>query len=270
VKSLKASGLKERLDQVLLDFNHKDYLKTDPIQIPHRYSDIRDREFAALFTSLFCFGNVTSIVKTVSQVLEPLGDSPTAKLISLKDSEISNIVGKAKYRFFVDQDIEFLFRRLRDLYRKSPSGLSALLEKSKSPMDTLIRLRSLLRHASPNTNGIRFMFPDPEAGVAKRFHMLLRWMVRRDEIDFGIWNFLSPADLSIPLDVHLFDICSGLGMTKLKSPSLKAMMEVTNALLNLDPKDPIKYDFALCRVGILGLKQEFLGLNSPLPHELRC
>lgn len=254
-------SLQNRLDSVLREFNQRQYLHSDPIQIPHRYLDPLDREFVSFFTALFCFGNVKAILKAVNALLDPLGPNPRLKIQSFSDAQIKKVVGIQKYRFFTADDICFALIRLRDIYRKHPQGLKSLLQTKTSPLEAMIELRKAMTESAPATNGIRFMFPDPEAGAAKRLHMFFRWMVRKDEIDFGLWDFLSPSALLIPLDVHLFEICRGLKLTKLKSPSLKAMTEITNQLRKLDADDPIKYDFALCRIGILGLKKSFL---SPL------
>ncbi len=261
-------NLKSHLDEVYQKYHSIELLKTDPIQFPHRYQDEADQELVAFISALFAFGNVKSICNTMEQVLEPLGPRPSQGLTALTTKELVKLYSRIYYRFFSPQDIGALLQGLRALHQSSKRPLRDLIiaSKSQDAIPVLEFLRARLHEAISTrlSPGLKFMFPDPQAGAAKRFHMFLRWMVRKDQIDFGLWADLIPAqNLVIPLDVHLFQICRALHLTHLKSPSLKAALQITAHLKTFDALDPIRYDFALCRIGILGLKgQELKSLKS--------
>jgi uncharacterized protein (TIGR02757 family) len=105
------------------------------------------------------------------------------------------------------------------------------------------------------TDGIKFMFPLPEKGSScKRMNLFLRWMVRKDELDFGLWKGITTDKLIIPVDTHVARICTELGLTSRKNVSWKMAEEITDNLKEFDPVDPVKYDFAICHIGMRKIK----------------
>jgi len=254
------------LDQTLKEFHHLDFLDTDPISIVHRYPKAEDQEVAALVAALFSFGNVRAIKNVLESVLGPLGSTPRDSLLLLTDRDFENISGSTYYRFYRGKDISLLLRGLRNLISNHGSIAEFLRSHWRGDIfDLLQTLRAELLQVNQSrqvSRGLRFMYADPHAGAAKRWHMLMRWMVRKDQIDLGLWNFIPTSALIQPLDVHLFEVSRGLGLTKLKSPSRKAALEITECFRKWDPTDPIKYDFALCRLGILGLKNDLFDSQS--------
>jgi uncharacterized protein (TIGR02757 family) len=118
--------------------------------------------------------------------------------------------------------------------------------------DDLPAVPGVRRGRLPLASPVRFFFPSPEGGSAcKRLNLYLRWMVRRDGLDFGLWRGMSPARLVIPLDTHVARIAANIGLTTRRTAGWPMAMEVTAGLRELDPLDPVKYDFAICRLGIL-------------------
>lgn len=250
--------IKRQLDKILSEFNRTDYLEFDPLGIVYSYSHHRDQELAGLVAALFAFGNVTSIRKTLREILKPIGDRPSLNLESMSDKEIQKAWGQSYYRFYSSADITELFFSLRSLLKRKISFEDLffiqpgnLLQEKLPHFRNL--LRSQMRFESP---GIKFMLPNPQESAAKRWHLYLRWMVRQESPDLGLWSKFHPRELIQPLDTHLFDIGRSLGLITLKSPSLKAAQELTNHFLKWAPEDPIRYDFALCQVGIQKQKKQ--------------
>jgi len=250
--------VQSEFDRALATFSHRDFLSTDPLQIPHRYHDKKDQECTAFIAATFAFGNVRSILATLQKVLEPLGPEPVNTLIEWRPGQIKAFSKGLYYRFFSASDIESLFMTLRHIYRTSPKGLESLIPSHGSHLQRLAEFRRMLTDGLRPSPGLKFMFPDPLAGAAKRLHMFMRWMVRRDDVDLGLWSSVDPANLLIPLDTHIFGICRGVNLTQRKQPGLAAVLELTEVFRTWDPNDPIKYDFALCRLGILKQKKDFI------------
>lgn len=252
---MKNSQLKHHLDHLFLTFNRKEYLETDPISLVHRYHYPEDQEVVALIASLFAYGNVQSIKNTVQKIIVPLGSFPAQTLRNMNDSNLKKMTQKIYYRFYSSQDIFDLLHRIRTIL--GPHGSLGVLFK-KCWDGNVITSLSKWRHSfienKPLSTGTRFMFADPRQSAAKRWHLFLRWMVRKDEIDLGLWDFIPKSALIQPLDTHLFSISKTLGLTRRNTPSLPAALEITNQWKQWDPEDPIKYDFALCRLGILKKK----------------
>jgi uncharacterized protein (TIGR02757 family) len=168
-----------------------------------------------------------------------------------------------KHRFYTAGDIVSLFNALKKIYTTYGSlkylFLLYYFEKDKNLKEAVSFFsRHLTRFAAESsglTRGIKFMFPDPHKGsVCKRMNLFLRWMIRRDELDFGIWHEIPPSQLVIPVDTHVARICRKIGLTKRKSLSWLMAEEITEKLRKFDPADPVKYDFAICHIGMRKLK----------------
>jgi uncharacterized protein (TIGR02757 family) len=170
-----------------------------------------------------------------------------------------------KHRFYTETDIVRLFDLIHDVYEKYGS-LNYLFLKGFKESDECVKeginnfskffLNSYKSKYVHITNGIKFMFPIPEKGSAcKRMNLFLRWMVRKDELDFGLWNKIPKNKLIIPVDIHIAKICKQLKLTKHKNANWKMAEEITENLKKFDPYDPVKYDFALCHNGMR--KMEF-------------
>ena len=207
-------SLKYHLDAFLSNFPKERHLDNDPVRFVHRYEDPRDREVVALLSSAFAYGNVKSVLRTVENALAFLGPAPTKTIAS----------------FNPRTDV----RRLRGFYHRFNSSRDLGVFKRR--------------------HGVRFLLPSPSEGSAcKRLNLFLRWMVRaEDGIDCGVWTRVSSRQLVIPLDTHIARISSYIGLTEMRSPGWPMALDITRSLRRLDPGDPVRYDFALCHLGIAG------------------
>jgi uncharacterized protein (TIGR02757 family) len=154
------------------------------------------------------------------------------------------------YRFQKDGDIILLFESMRKIYEDFGSMGAMLMTYYQG--DIRAALLKARRHIFHSSDALTFFFPKPSpANPLKRWNLYLRWMVRKDAIDRGLWDFIDRSDLVIPLDTHLFKIGRCLGWTEHNSPSYSAALDITDALKKLSPDDPLKYDFFLChKIGI--------------------
>ncbi len=241
-------NIKKILEKELEQRNRADelsYEKPDPLMVAKRYRD----EYIALICALFAYGNAKLIVKFL--------DSLDFSLLDESEDKISKELKNSYYRFQKPQDVIDIFltiKRLKEIdsienivcsgYKKE----NLLLEGLWSLIDTV---RSL--HPS-QSHGFNFFFlKRPKsiatAGTYKRYFMYFRWMVRKSELDMGLWSKIDKKDLIMPLDTHSFNVSRRLGLLKRKNCDLKAALELTQTLKQFDPADPIKYDFALYRLG---------------------
>ncbi len=258
--------IRKWLDQTLTQFHRPEFLGSDPLELPHRFEHAEDRELIAVISALFAYGNVKSMKAAILTVVTPLGERPAEKLKSIDENEIGKIWAKAYYRFYSSKDIQALLRGLQKILKDHGSITNFFQASSEFPtregsiFDWIQHFRNELLTSMPKklTPGLKFMLADPHAGAAKRWHMLMRWMVRKDHIDLGIWSFIPRSSLVLPLDTHLFQIARALQLTKRKAASRQAALEVTEAFRRWDPEDPMKYDFALCRLGVLKVRDREL------------
>lgn len=260
------SRLKARLDGLYRTFDLA-FLATDPLEFVHKYDSPEDREIVGLVSSSLAYGRVDTIKKSIARVMAQAGPHPykfTRRFDPAKDKALFD---GFVHRFNRGDDIACLFWFARQMIEESGSiggfflkGYSSSHRNVKQALAAfskgVLSLDSSAvyggRQLAPKA-GVRFFFPNPEDGSpCKRLNLYLRWMVRRaDRLDFGQWSGVDPAKLVIPLDTHIARISKNIGLTRRASPDWKMAEEITEALKALDPSDPVKYDFALCRLGIL-------------------
>lgn len=234
--------LKARLDALACERNDpKEHENPDPLWIAKRDPN----EYRALVCALFAYGNVKAIVS----FLESLDFS----LLDASPHAIKEALQEHYYRFQNAQDITALFIALATL-KRTQTLESIFMQgylKRGDVLEGVFGLIEAMYHAFPYaSSGYRFLVGSVgQKSPYKRWMMFLRWMVRSDHLDMGLWKGVNRADLLLPLDTHTFKVCQTLGLLKRKSYDLKAVIEATQALKKLDPEDPIKYDFALYRLG---------------------
>ena len=240
-------AVKKLLEEEALKRNHDEELskdRPDPLMIASRYND----EFSALICALFAYGNVVAI----NQFLESLDFS----LLEKDEESITQTLEHHYYRFQNAKDIQALFLTLSRL--KKETSLEAIFvsayQKNANVMDGLRALIEVLYDVNPyRSRGYQFLLgtipsTNPHSPY-KRWHMYLRWMVRKDHLDLGLWQGVDTKDLLVPLDTHTFALGKKLGLIQRKSYDFKAVLELSHALRKIDPSDPVKYDFALYRLG---------------------
>ncbi len=254
--------LRDRLE-VLRRRYGASYLYSDPLEFPHRFHDPLDREVVALIASSLAYGNVTIIRRSVERVLESLGRNP-GSVARTDAKEMLRRLRGFRHRWSRARDVACLLAFAGRMVEDRGS-VGAFFAESYVEGDMAGSLRRFsesalsLDHGGlyrsrrlPEDAGVRFFFPNPLTGAAKRLNMYLRWMARPDDgVDLGLWPFVRTRDLVIPLDTHIFRIGRHLGWTARKTPGFRTALEITGSLARFDPEDPVKYDFALSRLGIL-------------------
>ncbi len=247
--------LKKSFDSIYSQYNKKEYISTDPLTVLFKYSSSSDIEIVGLIASSLAYGRVSQILKAVHIVLEVMRESPYDYLKRNNKSEISNNFKEFKYRFTKGKDIAGLLIGMKNAITEYNS-LENLFVKNYIKGESIINamdkfVENILNFSQCKAN---YLIPSPKKGSAcKRLCLYLRWMVRKDEVDLGIWNKVSKSDILIPLDTHMFNISKKFDFTKRKSADLKTAVEITERFKNINRDDPVKYDFSLTRFGIMGL-----------------
>jgi uncharacterized protein (TIGR02757 family) len=257
--------LKEPLERLYRDFDYAARVDRDAIRFPLRYPDPADREIVALLTACLAYGRVDLFGQALEPALAAMGPSP-ARFVRAFDVERAG----ARFRGFI-----YRFNRPRDLVAFCAAAreilgtygsLEACFMAGYSPEDADVGpaldrfarafLDADLKRVFPRgrlSRGYRHLFPLPSAGgPCKRLHLFLRWMVRREPPDFGLWRGVSPAKLLIPVDTHVENMSRAVGLTRRRTRNWRMAADITHRLAALDPDDPVKYDFALCHKRMSG------------------
>jgi len=253
--------LKEVLEKLYAKYNHFEFIPPDPLQFLYKYSNPADKEVVGFLSAALAYGRVEQIEKSLTSLFGLMGPSPYAfvrEFDEIKREKLSTF----KHRFTTGQDISDLLYVLREVFEdKGCIENYFLLGYSETDRNIIPALskfsKSLLaihanRHKGQISRGLKYLLADPSAGSAcKRLNLFLRWMVRKDEVDPGLWSSIDKAKLIVPVDVHISRICRIVGFHSRKTASLSAALEITESFAKIEPADPVKYDFALSRIGIL-------------------
>jgi uncharacterized protein (TIGR02757 family) len=251
--------MKARLDGLCTRYDTAGALAKDPLTVVLAYGSPLDQEVAAFVAAHLAYGRVDPMIRAVRAALAPLGPRPADWLRSTSEAALQRELGEAlaswAWRFHAGPDLVAWLLAWQRLDRESGHGLEAHLlpGKEEAPDAALSRLVQRLRLELPATYGARFSLPDPLAGAAcKRWRMFLRWMVRTGWPDLGLWTRYPADQLIIPLDTHVARVSRFIGLSGRATPDGKMAREVTASLRRYDSADPLRYDFALSHLGILG------------------
>jgi len=250
---MKPEALKEFLDEKAYQYNQPTFIESDPIQIPHRFSKKEDIEIAAFLTATIAWGNRKSIITNATKLMTLLDESPFDCIMNLEQVDTKRFAGFV-HRTFNATDLEYFLRAIQNIYKKH-GGLEAVFTNNAQP-DTLQpaihNFRKIFFELDHLARTEKHISDPMKNSAAKRINMFLRWMVRPGDtgVDFGIWKTLKPSQLSCPLDVHSGNVARKLRLLERKQNDAKALTELDVALRRLDPKDPVKYDFALFGLGV--------------------
>lgn len=249
-------NLIEFLNAKVEEYNQPSFIQEDPVSIPHLFTKKQDIEIAGFFAAIFSWGKRSTIIDKSKELLRRMDNAPHDFILNANHQELKGLEG-FKHRTFRDDDLYYFIEFLQHHYSKSDT-LESAFTKSVGKKDLTVEngligfkeyffseehLRRTEKHiSSPQQNS-----------TCKRLNMFLRWMVRKDDkgVDFGIWNSIFPSQLVCPVDVHVARVAKRFQLLKRKQVDWQASIELTEYLRQLDPKDPVKYDFALFGLGIM-------------------
>jgi len=257
----KISQLRSILERLYKKYNHRNLIPPDPLQFVYKYKTKADREIAALLAASLSYGRVEQIEKDLIKLFSIMGKSPYEFTISFNQAKRKSLEN-FKHRFNTGSDVSDLIEILKTVLKKFGSIEKAFLtgyrkeDKNIIPALTIFceRLYRLYENhfGRPVSKGFQFLLSSPSNGsVCKRLNMFLRWMVRSDDVDLGLWKSIDKNKLIVPVDTHIARLCKILGLYKRKTVSLAAAIEITESFKKIEPADPVKYDFCLSRIGII-------------------
>ena len=274
-----APHLKGTLDRLYANFNYADSA-ADPIQIVRRYERPDDREVVGFVAAALAFGRVTSVMHSIERLLAIAGDRPAAYVRTFDPRRARGAFATLVHRWTGGADFVALLWLVKQMIDRSGSIEGFFVDAyDPSAADVSEALDSLSTRAlaldidAAYGRGrwrpaVHYFFPRPSAGSAcKRLNLFLRWMVRKDALDLGVWSRVAPAKLIVPLDTHVIRVGRCLGLTRYTSPGWPMARDVTATLRRLDPDDPVKYDYALCHLGMMnacGFKRSQGDTQCPL------
>ena len=243
---------KTELDTLVEKYETEDFIKNDPVQFIHMGQSKEESELMGFIASLFAYGNRKIFIKKLNEIFDKADGDLTG---FIKNGDFSSLKG-VEYRFSKDYDIIPIFNILSNLYNVS-AGLEELFKYGYEKDESIVTMFQIVvdyfYSRAPKTVGQGFyhMIPNPlKGGAMKRMNMFLRWMVRKPPVDLGIWEFIKPKDLLIPLDVHVARVSRNMGLLTRKSNDFRSVIELTDKLRGFCPEDPVKYDFAMFAFGV--------------------
>lgn len=256
-------ALKPALDRLYEGFNAA-HSTRDPIWTVRRHADPADQEVVAFIAAAVAFGRVQSVINTIDAMLRVMGPSPAAYVRAFTPERAAEFEALT-HRWIRGRDLAALVWLLHQMLASDGSlegffahGLTddattieAALESFSQRALALDR-RAIYGRARP-TPGVGYFFSKPSSGGAcKRLNLFLRWVVRRDAVDLGLWSAVRPSQLVVPLDTHIIRVGRCVGLTRRTSPGWRMAADITSAMRALDPADPVRYDFAMCHLGMMG------------------
>ncbi len=263
------SALVDSLESAYALYTKPEYLETDPISIPYRFQNQKDIEIVSLLACLFAYGNVKAIKSFVSQSIHFLGKSPYQAFLTQNKDFQDQVAKLSYYRFQTNEDCKVLFYVLsqwiqkREILKKGNQGIweGVFLNDlgEFQPENSIQRFQSEFTQEvldytkkAKLTRGLRFLIGDPNSNSPrKRLCLFLRWMVRTEYPDFGIYSSISPAHLTFPLDVHIQRLTQILGLSKSKTFHWKDSIALRDLFRLRYPNDPLRFDFILTRIGMI-------------------
>ncbi len=252
------------LDRLYHGFNTPNSL-VDPIELVRPYARGEDREVAGFIASALAFGNVTAVMASVKAALALVGSAPAAFVRAFDPDRDGKAFNSFVHRWTRGRDLVALVWVLHQMLERSGSIEQFFVDgDDPAAADVTTGLESFSRRAMaldlrrvyggpPGRTGVPYFFSRPSSGGAcKRLNLYLRWMVRRDQVDLGVWTRVPPARLIVPLDTHVIRLGQCLRLTRYRSPGWRMAADITARLRALDPSDPVRFDFSLCHVGMMG------------------
>lgn len=246
---------RKRLELLYRRYNRREEVHPDPLEFLYSYTDPLDREVAALVGSCLAYGRVAGILKSVSRVLNILGDRPARYLQNVTSRTLQKELDGFVHRFADGKQMAGLLWGVKQVIERQGS-LYELFRSGYSPSDNTLLpamerfVETLVAHSGKDPG---HLLARPVHGSAcKRAYLMFRWMVRKDSVDPGGWKDIDPSKLIVPLDTHMHRFGWMAGFTERKSGNLKTAVEITDGFRLFSPNDPVRYDFAVTRLGFQG------------------
>lgn len=250
-------NLKEFLDKKVDQYNQPSFILTDPVSVPHMFSKQQDIEIAGFFAAIFAWGNRTTIINKAKELMQLMDNAPHDFCINHTGNDLKKLL-HFKHRTFNATDLLYFISFFKMHYKKNSTLELAFVERAnKDDNNVEHALNGFYQYFFslddvPKRSMKHIASPAKKAGC-KRINMFLRWMVRNDNrgVDFGIWKNISPSQLIIPLDLHVARVAKHFKLLQRDKADWQAATELTNELRQMDPEDPVKYDYALFALGVL-------------------
>jgi uncharacterized protein (TIGR02757 family) len=247
-------GLSGLLSRLYERYNRRPCVAQDPLRYVYEYDCPGDREVVGLVAALLAYGRLQQILDSVADALGRLGPEPQRFLLQASEQKLRHASGGFAHRFAHGHQFCCFLRAVQRVLQRYGTLQSCFRAhdrpRERTVLPGLTGLAQELRRAG---GSLEHLVADPAKGSAcKRWHLYLRWMVRSDEVDAGLWEGVSPARLVVPLDAHMWRLCRVLGLTDRKTCDLKAAVEVTESFRRFAPADPVRYDFALMHASAEG------------------
>jgi len=250
--------LKDFLDHKVEVYNQPDFIESDPISIPHQFSRQQDIEITGFIAAVLAWGQRKTIINKCNELFALMDNAPYDFIVNHQESDLKRFLN-FKHRTFNPTDTLYFIHFFQNYYQKHETLEAAFLKGGGLNEEDFIK-RSLIEfhqlffkdESAPQRTRKHIATPERNS-ACKRINMFLRWMVRKDDngVDFGIWKQISPSVLICPCDVHVERVARHLGLMQRTKADWKAAEELTQALRNFDPEDPVKYDFALFGLGVV-------------------
>ena len=242
------------LEEKVRMYNQTEFIRDDPIQVPHQFQRRENIEIAAFLTATIAWVRRDTIIRNALDLISRMDHNTYEFLMNLKKDDLKVFNG-FRHRTFNEEDCKFFIWSLHNIYKNKGGMYQVFLAgytKNRSIKHAILGFRDIFFSTEHSPRTEKHVANPFTGSAAKRLNMFLRWMVRKDEkgVDFGIWDRISPADLYLPLDVHTGNVARKLGLLNRKQNDWKSVEELTGLLRDFDPLDPVKYDFALFGLGI--------------------
>lgn len=241
----------DQLNKLYKKYNRREFIHPDPLEYLYKYESSQDKEVVAVIASALAYGRVAQILKSIGSALRRIDPSPYKFIKKSSEKTIKEKFRGFKHRFAEGNDMAFLLIGLKKVLKKYSSLNECFLAGYKKTDPTIIpALEKFVDNITAGASASHLL-PHPSRGSAcKRLNLFLRWMVRKDDVDPGVWIGVPRSKLIIPLDTHMHKISVLLGFTKRKQGNLITALEITRKFAEISPDDPVKYDFVLTRLGI--------------------
>lgn len=267
-RNTRGAELQPFLERLVEHYHRPEFLGSDPLTVVHRFESPADREIAALWAALLAYGNVKQILRSLDALFHAMNNAPASFVLNFDHESAANALGEWKHRFTDTEDVLCLSWLLHQALRANDFRLEQvfslgyrtdepdLVHAASRFLDYLCSMSFepfFSRERMLGKSSFKHLLPRADRGSAcKRIHLWLRWMIRpADGVDLGLWTSIPPGKLLMPVDTHILRIGKNLGLITTSAGDLRAAREITERLRSAAPYDPVRYDFSLCRLGIL-------------------